>query len=100
MKQKQYTYTDCYNIAKECETPMEMHDRNESAYKAAIRNKWMDSFDWFTRKLHKPYTYEEVYNIARQYTKLLDFQKGSTSAYHKARRNGWLADYSWFIPHK
>ena len=97
---EKYTYEKCLEIAKQCSSLMEMHDKNESAYKAALRNHWLDSYDWIERKVHKPYTYEDVYNIAKQYTKLLDFQKGNTSAYHKARRNGWLINFDWFVPYK
>lgn len=96
MSKRIYDYDTCYDIARQCSTSSEMQKLNGSAYNAALKNKWISSYQWFVKKQHAPYTYEDVYEIALGYTCSSDFQKGNGSAYGKARSNGWIKDYTWF----
>ena len=97
MSRKKYDYDACLEIARQCTCASEMAKLNGSAFNVALKNKWLNDYNWFVRKHHKPYTYDEVYEIAKNYTCSSDFQKGNGSAYGIARKNGWIKDYTWFI---
>jgi len=42
-----WTKERCFEIAKECKSRGEFKKKNISAYQSALRNKWIDGYDWF-----------------------------------------------------
>ena len=45
-----YTYEVCYELAKNCTSRKDFEKYNQSAYQVAVKNKWIDDYDWFVRK--------------------------------------------------
>ena len=72
---------------------------NSGAYKAAVRNGWIDEF-YPDRKIIKKfieYNYEEAKKEASLYKNISSFEKNSRSAYTSSKNNGWLEE---FFPNK
>jgi hypothetical protein len=62
---------------------------------AAKRNKWLDNYTWFEKKLGK-WTYETCYEEAKKHKSKVEFRKKSGGAYNVALKKGWLSNYTWF----
>ena len=48
-----WTYDKCYEEAKKYETVAEFNKQASGAYKASLRNGWMDNFTWFDKRVVK-----------------------------------------------
>ena len=93
-----WNYDTCYEEA------IKYHTRNEFAigcsvaYKVALKNKWINEYDWFEEK-KKPScyweNYDNSYQEAQKYTTRREFNKGNQSAYHVAIKNGWINNFTW-----
>ena len=103
MKSK-YTYEDCYQLAKGCESRSELKRTFNRCYNIARENGWLDEYTWFKTTFQMEseaktkWTYDTCYEVAKECTSRRDFEKKHGSAYHKARINKWLDDYTWFTP--
>lgn len=84
----------CREEAKKYKTRTEFARGSQTAYGYACRNKWIETYDWFTEIRHK-WTYEECYNEAMKYTLNKDFDNNSPNACAIARKRGWIKDYAW-----
>ena len=72
--------------------------RAPGAYKASIRNEWLDTYTWFdTSKTPRKWTYEKTIEEAKKYSGKFEFKKKNGAAYQAAQRNGWLKDYTWMV---
>ncbi len=94
-----WTKESCFNEAKRCTSRSEFKLFNESAYRASLRNNWIDNYYWFKkiqRKPNKYWNYERCYNEAEKYSSKDEFEKENKSAYNSSKRNNWLNDYDWF----
>ena len=94
-----YTYEVCFEIAKSYSTRNDFKKGSTSAYAAALKNKWLDDYEWFVSKT-KPRNYwnnyENCYEVARKCSSKADFKRISVQAYRVALHNGWIDDYKWF----
>lgn len=84
-----------YEEAKKYKSRLEFEKGNNSAYNAAKRNKWLDDYTWFEKKLGK-WTYETCYEEAKKHKSKVEFRKKSGGAYNVALKKGWLSNYTWF----
>ena len=84
-----------YEEAKKYKSKLEFEKGNNSAYNAAKRNKWLDDYAWFEKKLGK-WTYETCYEEAKKHKSKVEFRKKSGGAYNVALKKGWLSNYTWF----
>lgn len=90
-----WTYERCYKEAKKYKSKKEFYEKNHRAYAAAVRNKWLDSFDWFIPQF--VWTYDACLVEAKKYPTKRAFEKGNCGAYTAARRHGWINDYDWMV---
>ena len=82
--------------AKKYRTRTEFHKANNNAYIIALKNGWIDEYDWF-KPLPRAWTYVICKKEARKYQSRTQFKNALPSAYAKSRINGWLDD---FFPEK
>ena len=88
----------CYQEAKKYNSRSEFQKGCMSAYNVALKNGWLDNYNWFVEK-QKPsgyWTEQTCYQEAQKYNSRSEFNKGCVSAYDVACKNGWLDNYTWF----
>ena len=92
MKTK-WTKTDCINIAKKCKTFNDFR-KNNSAYLAARRNRWMDEIKiLFPIKRETKWCNKQVViDEAKKYMTRNEFRKKAKGAFESAYKNNWLKD--------
>lgn len=95
-----WTYGKCLELAKRCKTRCEFKKSSDGAYRSALRNGWIDSFEWFVdgRKQGRIYkwTAELCTEEARKYVKVSDFCHQALGAYKYAKRHNLLKSFVWF----
>lgn len=69
---------------------LDFRTNSPSAYLAAKRYGWQDSYSFLSRP--KIWTKEETHQEALKYENRAAFQKNSSNAYQFAKRRGWLDD--------
>ena len=87
----------CFDEAKKYKSRIEFKENNSSAYRAALKNGWLDDYTWFEIK-HKSKDYwnkETCYVEAKKYKSKKEFHDKCRLAYESAKTNGWLDDYTW-----
>ena len=99
LKRKQKTngywdYDKCFNEAIKYSSRREFKEENDSAYRNAIKNGWIDEYTWFT-KPNKKWTYQTCLEESKKYFTRGEFALGCSGAYHVARENNWLDEYVW-----
>lgn len=93
-----WNYDTCFEEAKKYTNRSEFRKGSAGAYTAALKNKWLDDYDWM-KPIIKPsgyWNYDTCYEEAKKYHGRDEFQRRSAGAYTVARKNGWLDDYDWF----
>lgn len=97
--QKVYTYEEVFEIAKQYEYKVDLMRNNRGAYDAALRNNWLNDFDWFhdglkrTGENHRKWNYETCFKEAFKYKTRGEFGTKSSRAYWIAIQNGWIDTY-------
>ncbi|GEM_PF-430402 len=89
----------CREEAKKYNTRGDFKNNCYHAYWLALKNGWINSYDWFETHT-KPFGYwneQTCRDEAKKYTSKTAFQRGNGSAYAIAQRNGWIKDYDWFV---
>lgn len=104
LKRKQRTngywdYDNCFNEAIKYSSRREFKDGNDSAYRSAIKNGWIDEYTWFT-KPNKKWVYQTCLEESKKYSTRGEFALGCSGAYHVARENNWLDEYVWLMDGK
>lgn len=98
-KPKNYwNYDTCFEVALDCKSRSEMHDKYKRAYQIARKNGWLKDYTWFI-ELQKPtgyWDYDTCYKCASECKNRTDFKTKYPSAYRKAIDKGWIDDYTWF----
>ena len=97
-KFSKYTYDVCYEIAKECDSRKTFEKRNKSAYQVAVKNKWIDDYDWFISycKPNGYWTKERCLEESKKYLTRSEWKHNSNGSYHAACVNGWVDECVWF----
>lgn len=95
---KKWTYDICKSTASKFTTVKDFRRENGGAYNAALKNGWLNDFDWLKKCRNRGYwTYERCYEEAKKYSYVTEFANGCPSGHHKAVKNGWIKDYDWFV---
>lgn len=97
-------YWDVYeNNRKEASkyvTKIDFRRKCKSAYDAAHKNGWLETYDWLKASV-KPSGYWDNYdnnrNEAMSCKTRAEFKRKNTYAYSIASKNGWLETYDWFV---
>lgn len=94
-----WTKEECFAEARKYRTKTEFLKQNYSAYRLAIKNKWLCEMPWFTRPIvhNKKWTRETCKKLAKECSSISDFKNHSANAYKVAKKEGWLDTYTWFI---
>lgn len=89
-----WNYENCYNDALKYTSRSEFKKGNHLAYRIAIKNGWLDDYDWFSRPNSK-WNYQSCLEEAKKYSIRSEFANGCSGAYRVACRNKWIDDYTW-----
>lgn len=85
-----WTYDACKEEAKKYENKNKMKEGNQSAYNAAVKNKWISDFFPTNANKEKGYwTLDKIQEIAKQYKNASSFRKDYSFPYHIALKNKW-----------
>ncbi len=84
-----WDYNTCYQEAKKYKSSSEFQKKNQTAWIAARKNKWLREYTWFVNPNIK-WTFEECKKFASKTKGRFDFRKRFPNAYNAAVRNGWL----------
>ena len=94
-KQKVYwDYDTCYEIAKECSYRSDLKYKCEPAYRAALKNGWINDYIWFVSPTKK-WEYQSCLEESKKYSTRSEFALKCSGAYHVASKNNWLKEYVW-----
>lgn len=86
----------CAVEAKKFKTRTEYQKASPSAYKASLKNGWLDEICTHMISSQKPpgyWTKDLCRSEAHKFKNRFHFRKGSPGAYGAARKNGWLDDF-------
>ena len=89
-----WDYDNCFNEAIKYSNRKAFKKGNDSAYRSAIKNGWIDEYTWFI-KPNKIWTYQTCLDESKKYSTRSEFAQKSSGAYHVASSNKWLDDYTW-----
>ena len=106
---KKWNYDTVLEEAKKYKTRKEFGTKAHGAYKVAVKNGWLDSYDWFENthevlsraiKASKKikWTYDVCREIALKTKSRHEFRQKSNGAYIASWQKGWLDDF--FPPKK
>ncbi len=74
----------------------EFQKGSRGAYKAALREGWLDDFDWLqTPEKEHLWSYEDCRRESEKFLTPTEFKRGNPSAYNAAVRNKWLKDFDF-----
>lgn len=92
-----WTYERTYEEAKKYKCKVDFQRGTRGAYKAALRNNWLNDYTWMkTPESHnKKWCYETCMEAAKQFTIYTDFANAYPKALDVARKNGWVDEYTW-----
>ena len=90
-------YETCRAEALKYKSRYEFSSSNSGAYQAAVRNNWLDRWDWLPARVDADtyWNYDRCKAEAIKYTSIKDFAKNARQACKYARKNGWLAEWTW-----
>lgn len=97
--QNYWTYERCHEEAKKYTCRVDFQRGKRGAYKAALRNGWLEEYTWMQTppSRNRKWTYETCYEEAKKYTSFTDFMNAATKAVVYAKKNGWLDEYTWIV---
>ena len=87
-----WNYDHCYEEAKKYKSSTEFQRKNQTAWIAARKNKWLNEYTWFANPNIK-WTYDECKRLASQAKGRFDFRKKSLGAHDASYRNHWLDEF-------
>ena len=92
-----WTREETFVEAQKYISRVEMQRGSRGAYKAALREGWLDDYTWFKtpEPKNKIWTRELCEEHAHKYLKLKDFVDNDSAAYAAACKYGWLVDFDW-----
>ena len=83
-------YENVYAEAKKVNNKRDFRILNDVAYRAALRNNWLCTFDWFINIQESICTKEHCSNIAKQCSSVNEFRSKYKKEYEHSRINKWL----------
>lgn len=96
---RKWTREAVFEESKKYNTRYHFQVGNETAYKKALDNGWLDEMTWLEVVGHfVKWTKETTIEESKKYITRNSFHKGSPGAYYAARIKGWLNDMTWLVP--
>lgn len=88
---------EVYQEALKYTCRVEFQRGSRGAYKAALREGWLEDYTWFQKPevYNKYWTKELCEQRAHNYLKVSDFKENDSAAYAAACKYGWLDDFDW-----
>jgi hypothetical protein len=102
------------NEARKYRSLNEFMRGSESAYKAAVRNKWIENYNFLERKRNMAkktenkqettkqrqpkYSFEQCLNESKKYPNRSQFKKNARNLYNASKRYDWLSQFTWLTP--
>lgn len=93
---RKWTKEKCEEIAKKYNNRNDYKIANESSYKAALKNKWLDeicSHMIYKRRPNNYWTKEKCKKVAKKYNKKIDFYNNDYTVYSVCIKNNWLDNF-------
>ena len=94
-KRRKWTREACYKLALECNSKIELQNKNKSAYESARENGWDKDYTWFQRPSKATWTYERCREVALKCKTIKELYKQFPGAYSASNRNRWLNRFDW-----
>ena len=93
-------YDNCLNESKKYKTKNEFKLGNSEAYKKAIKNGWINDYNFEKPKVSRvnKWTEDSCKKEAEKYKSRSEFRKNSNRAYEASKRNGWIDSFTWLAP--
>ena len=92
---RKWYYDSVKEEASKYKSRNEFAKGKRGAYNVALKNGWLDDFDWLVKPKKVKWYYDSVKEEASKYKSRGEFQKRCGYAYEVARINGWLDE--WFV---
>ena len=92
---RKWYYDSVKEEASKYKSRNEFAKGKRGAYNVALKNGWLDDFDWLVKPKKVKWDYDSVKEEASKYKSRGEFQKMCGYAYEVARINGWLDE--WFV---
>lgn len=90
-----WNYETCYAEAQKYHSRTKFSKGNHRAYCVALKNEWIDDYDWFDKK--PKFNYWCVYNNCKEeaakYQTRNQFHDSNRRAYDASSKNGWLDEF-------
>lgn len=83
-----WTYEECLEISSKYRNRQDFCRNANGAYKAAIKNDWLDDICPSTKK-YGYWTKDRIKDIMKEFDQISKLQKGYPGAYMAIQRNGW-----------
>ncbi len=83
-------YENVYAEAKKVNNKRDFRILNDVAYRAALRNNWLATFDWFINLQESICTKEHCQNVAKLCHSVNEFRTKYKKEYNYSRINNWL----------
>jgi len=89
-----WNFDRCLEAAKQYKSRVEFNKGSSSAYRAALKNSWLDKIcaHMGTKFKRNYWTKEQCQSEAMKYQSRNSFRLGSISAYSKASKQGWIEE--------
>ena len=99
---KWVTFEACEEESKKYTSRADFWRHSASAYRQAVKNKWIDKFSWLIPQAKEKgyWTYEKCREEALKFETFADFEEKSTTAYQKSRKYGWIKSFTWLKARK
>lgn len=91
---------ECFKAASICKTKNEFQKRFSGAYKASLKNKWIDEITShliIKKNKNNYWDKNKCITEASKFTNRTDFAKKSCAAYKAAQRNNWLDEICYHM---
>ena len=81
-------------IAKKYKTRIDFYNKDNKAFDASFRNKWLETFPWLQkRKTWRDFTYEECLEESKKYKMKSQFKAANHSAFLASVENKWIDEF-------
>ena len=95
-KKLKYSYDDCYNAAKQCDSLKEFRARFNAIRQFSDKHGYTKTFDWLKKRVSPGFwTKELAVEESKKYTTRAEFKEKNQYVYILSYKMGWLEEMDW-----
>ena len=95
-KKLKYSYDDCYNAAKQCDSLKEFRARFNAIRQFSDKHGYTKTFDWLKKRASPGFwTKELAVEESKKYTTRAEFKEKNQYVYILSYKMGWLEEMDW-----